>query len=248
MCQLSMLKSLLNDSNLLETQQRLSNKSLPKGIAVLLHGSPGTGKTESVMQIARETDRMIMKVEISQMRSKWYGENERLTKGIFRDYASLNSVCDRTPILLFNEADAIFSTRTSADNSKIDKMENTVQNILLEELEHFSGIMIATTNLAKNFDAAFERRFLFKIRFDKPDISVNARIWKLKMPDMPETDCKTLASKFHFSGGQIDNVVRKNEIHQVIYGDSDSIDTIMDFCKEEEMQKSRAVVGFRQQF
>ena len=246
MHQLSLLKKLLQDANLIETQQRLTNKSLPQGVTILLHGSPGTGKTETVMQIAKETGRLIMKIEMSEVKSMYYGKNEKLAKGIFIDYKNLAKISNRLPILLFNEADAIFSKRTDIDNSSNGRMENAVQNILLDELENFNGILIATTNLTNNFDNAFDRRFLFKICFHKPDQPVIAKIWKLKLPILSDSECEKLANQYCFTGGQIDNIVRKNEIYEVIHGVSQSFDRIVGFCGEEEFRKGKTAVGFRQ--
>src|SRR5690606_22400642 len=109
--------------------------------------------------------------------------------------------CLLKPILLFNEADAIIGKRKEIGSSNVDQTENTIQNILLEELEGFDGIFLATTNLVKNLDAAFDRRFLFKIEFHKPETSIKAKIWNSKMPVLTEDECKMLASRFDFSGG-----------------------------------------------
>ncbi len=244
MKQLGMLKNLLLDSNLSETQNRLVKKGLPRGVSVLLHGSPGTGKTETVMQLAKETDREIMKVEISKSKSMWFGESEKIVKRIFTDYTSFKKECKKVPILLFNEADAIISKRREISNSNTMQTENTIQNIILEEIETFEGILIATTNLVNNLDSAFERRFLFKIKFQIPDISIKTKIWKLKLPNLSKSDCNILASQFDFSGGQIDNIVRKNEIHEIIHGGSVSFKSILDFCNEEMIGNNITRIGF----
>jgi AAA+ superfamily predicted ATPase len=244
MQQLFLLKDVLENRKFKETQTRLSDKNLPKGINVLLHGDPGTGKTEVAKQIAKETQRELIKVEISQSKSKWFGESEKIIKQIFTDYKTYAKDCDRTPILLFNEADAIISKRIENVNSSIAHTENAIQNIILEELENFEGILIATTNLTSNLDTAFERRFLFKIRFQKPDISISASIWKSKLPLLSTQDCRLLAEKFNFSGGQIDNVVRKNEIYEIIHGEKVTLNQLMLFCSEETLVSNRLKIGF----
>src|SRR5690606_12267088 len=175
MSQLEILQKLLQEEKFHETQKRLKNKGLPKGIAVLLHGEPGTGKTEIVKQLAKATDREIMKVEISQSKSMWFGESEKIIKRIFTDYNAYAKECKLTPILLFNEADAIISKRKENSNSNVAQTENSIQNIILEEMENFEGILMATTNLANSLDAAFERRFLFKVPFKKPAKKVRAK-------------------------------------------------------------------------
>ena len=239
-----MLKDLLTDAKFSATQQRLSEKNLSKGVTVLLHGAPGTGKTEMVKQIARETNRQLMKVEISQSKSMWFGESEKIVKRIFTDYKSFAKDCERVPILLFNEADAIISKRGDVGNSGVDQTENAMQNIILEEMENFEGILIATTNLANNFDKAFERRFLFKIHFQKPDVSIRSKIWKSKLPFLASEDCNILAGQFDFSGGQIDNVLRKNEIHEIIHGEKVTMENLVSFCSEETLVSNRVKIGF----
>jgi len=243
--QLNLLKTLLQEYNFKETQNRLQNKGLPKGITALLHGLPGTGKTETVFQVARDTNREIMKIDISQSKSMWFGESEKIIKRIFTDYKAYVKDCERMPILLFNEADAIISKRKLNSNSNVSQTENAMQNIILEELENFEGIFFATTNLAKNLDSAFDRRFLFKIEFRKPEVSVKAQIWNSKLPSLSAADSETLANLFDFSGGQIDNIVRKNEIHDVIHGIPVNFNNILDFCKTESLLKSNNIkIGF----
>ncbi len=245
--QLELLQTLLEEDNLRTTQERLVQKALPKGVTALLHGAPGTGKTETVLQIAKATNREIMKVDISASRSMWFGESEKIIKQVFKDYKSYAKKQSLTPILFFNEADAIIAKRKEANTSNVSDTENRIQNILLEEIENFEGILIATTNLATNMDTAFERRFLFKIEFQKPGVKAKSQIWKSKMPQLPDEDCELLASQFDFSGGQIDNIVRKNEINEIIYGNKVNVKTLVDFCKEEMLsnQFSRTQIGFK---
>lgn len=245
--QLELLQTLLEEDNLRTTQERLVQKALPKGVKALLHGAPGTGKTESVLQIAKATNREIMKVDISASRSMWFGESEKIIKQVFKDYKSYAKKQRLTPILFFNEADAIIAKRKEANSSNVSDTENRIQNILLEEIENFEGILIATTNLATNMDTAFERRFLFKIEFRKPSITAKSEIWKSKIPQLSEEDCELLASQFDFSGGQIDNIVRKNEINEIIYGNKLNVKTLVEFCKDETMSNrvERRAIGFK---
>lgn len=244
MSQLETLKTLLQEDKLIETQTRLINKGLSKGIAVLLHGVPGTGKTEIVKQLAKATDREIMKVEISQLKSMWFGESEKIIKRIFANYKDFTKECKQTPILFFNEADAIFSKRKENSNSNVAQTENAIQNIILEEFENFEGILMATTNLVNNLDTAFERRFLFKVPFKKPSKNVRAEIWKSKLPHLDNVSCQLLAEKFEFSGGQIDNINRRCEIHEIVHGTIANLEQIQLFCNEESINSKSTKIGF----
>jgi hypothetical protein len=244
--QLDLLRQLLHEDRYAETQVRLKEKGLPKGITALLHGVPGTGKTETVYQIAKATDREIVKVEISQSKSMWFGESEKKIKRIFTDYKLFAKECRRMPILMFNEADAIISKRRESSASGVSQTENAIQNILLEELENFEGIFFATTNLAGNLDDAFERRFLFKIEFKKPELEVKAKIWNSKLSGFSEEEYLSLAEQFDFSGGQIENIIRKNEMHEIIHGKQVSFKNIVDFCQAEFLNKNpESKIGFK---
>lgn len=243
--QIETLQKLLNDEQYKLTQERLKSKGLPKGITILLHGAPGTGKTEIAKQFARETNRDLIHVNISQSKSKWYGESEKLVKRIFESYNNYAKECNRMPILFFNEADAIISKRQEVTGRNTDQTENAIQNILLEELENFEGILIATTNLANNLDKAFERRFLFKIKFQQPTIPIRSQIWKLRLPELAQSEANYLADAFDFSGGQIDNIIRKKEINEVLHGATICFDQIISFCKEEILNHKLTAIGFK---
>lgn len=247
--QIDMLAHSLENKNLIETQKRLEKKGLPQGVAVLLYGAAGTGKTESVYQLAKKTNRKVYHVDISESKSCWFGESEKLIKRIFTNYRNMCESCIRhkenIPILLFNEADAIISKRKDVGSSNVAQTENAIQNIILEQMETLEGIMIATTNLCNNMDSAFERRFLFKIKFDKPGIKERLHIWKNKLPLLTDEEAKLLASKFDFSGGEIDNIVRKCEIDEIINGALPDIQKIEELCKNEKLSGPEArKVGF----
>ena len=239
------LKELLDEKKLMEIREQLKNKGWGLGFTCLFYGAPGTGKTESVLQIARESGRDIMQVDISSTRNKWYGETEKQIKKIFTDYKDLVKQSKKTPILLFNEADAILSVRSElgSDSSSIGKTENAIQNILLQEMETFDGILIATTNLTNNLDAAFERRFLYKIKFEKPDIEAKGEIWRSLMPMLTKYDAKMLASEFDFSGGEISNIARKCFINELLFNDATTLEQIKEVCGQEKLTK-RVRIGF----
>lgn len=243
--QLSLLRNSLDKDYYEGLRARLEENNLPKGIAVLLYGEPGTGKTESVMQIAKATGRAIMHVDISETKTCWFGESEKLIKKVFTDYRRLCEKSEVKPILLFNEADAVFSKRKDVNSGSVAQTENAIQNIILEEIENLDGILIATTNLADNLDGAFERRFLFKIRFDKPTVEAKRNIWMSKLPSLSVEDANTLASSYEFSGGQIDNIVRKALMQEVINGEKPTLNSLVTMCGEDKISKnSTRRIGF----
>ena len=234
--QIDELNNFLDDKQFVQIQQRMADNGFRTGFACLFYGAPGTGKTETVYQLARTTGRSIMLVDVPQIKSKWVGDSEKNIKALFDRYRMLANRSVLTPILLFNEADAIFGVRKNGAENAVDKMENTIQNIILQEMENLHGIMIATTNLESNLDNAFERRFLYKVKFEKPDATVRSRIWQVMIPELSDTDAMTLAKAFDLSGGQIENVARKNTINNILHGDSsDRLDTLMGYCKDETL-------------
>lgn len=228
------LSHLLSEERYGGIKKALEEKGMRSGFTCLFYGDPGTGKTETVYQLARATGRDIIMADVSKLKSMWVGESEKNLKSLFSRYRRLVRESKVTPILLFNEADAIFGIRRSGAESAVDKMENSLQNIILQEMEDLKGIMIATTNLSENFDEAFERRFLYKVRFEKPSAKVKAQIWKSMMPELSYIDAQYLSGKFELSGGQIENIVRKKTIQSILQGKEPDIDEILRFCCEEE--------------
>ena len=247
--EITRLTSSLMEENLARIQAGLSEKGLPKGIAVLLYGAPGTGKTETVYQIARTTGRKILHVDISSSKSCWFGESEKNIKRVFTDYKNLCKSCrgekgGRTPILLFNEADGILSKRKDVTSGNVAQTENAIQNIILEEMESLEGILVATTNLADNLDAAFERRFLFKIRVENPSADAKQKIWKSKLDWLSESDARAFANDYDLSGGQIDNIVRKITMDEVLTGKLPDMDALVTMCRNEKLGSSEHRIGF----
>ena len=140
-------------------------------------------------------------------------------------------------VILFNEADAIIGIRKQGAQNAVDKMENSIQNIILQEMETLDGIMIATTNLTQNLDSAFERRFLYKIKFEKPVATVRQRLWQSMMPTLSDADAHTLATGYDFSGGQIENISRKATINAILHGEeSNSLSQLTTYCNAERLE------------
>ena len=243
---LSQLRSMLAPEQFDNICNRLDKKGMRKGFACLFYGAPGTGKTETVLQLARQTERDIMQVNISEINSKWVGESEKNIKALFDRYRRLVKKSERAPILFFNEADALINKRNANAERAVDKMENAMQNIILQEMESLDGIMIATTNLTSNMDSAFERRFIYKIEFEKPSLEAKQSIWRSMLPTLSESDAMMLAMKYDFSGGQIENIARKQTVEEILTGNEFDINRIIEFCNAERLSNStvRSRIGF----
>ena len=244
--QVEQLKELMSQERLNDIRARMKDKGLRTGFTCLFYGGPGTGKTETVYQIARESGRDLFIVDVSQIKSCWVGESEKSIKKVFDKYREAVKDGGITPILLFNEADAVFGIRQEGAESAVDKMENSIQNIILQEMEDLDGILIATTNLTTNLDKAFERRFLYKIRFERPSREARVSIWRAMMPSLSEEEAKILANNYDFSGGQIENIVRKREIQSIIDSTEPGFNDVLSFCSEEVIGNGtgRRRIGF----
>ena len=237
--QMAQLESLLQEDRFAAVQENLVKHGMRRGFACIFYGAPGTGKTESVLQLARKTGRGIMMVDVPSLRDKYVGETEKNTKAIFDKYRKFCKNSKLAPILLFNEADAVLCKRNEGATGSVDKMENAMQNIILQEMENLEGIMIATTNLTGNLDTAFERRFLYKVEFPKPTPNESQHIWHAMLPEISEVEAFELAKQYAFSGGQIENIARKQPVNAVLTGeDKVSMEAIKDACKTELFNNS----------
>jgi len=228
--------------------ERLREKNVPSGIAILLHGAPGTGKTETVYQIARRTGRDIYQVDISEIKSMRYGESKKMIKNVFDKYRKMVEVKECTPILLLNEVDGIFSRRRESPTSTVDQTYQTkhaIQNIILQELEDLKGILIATTNMASSLYKAFEYRFLFDIQFEIPTIQSRQQIWKNKLPTLADKDISYISGNFDLSGGQIDNITRKYLMKEVIRDQPPSLDELINYCADEIILSESTRIGYK---
>ena len=244
--QIDELRSFLIPERYAEICSRMRENGFRSGFTCLFYGAPGTGKTETVYQLARQTGRSIMTVNVEEIKSKWVGDSEKNIKDIFDRYRQAVQRSELAPILLFNEADGIIGIRREGATSAVDKMENSIQNIILQEMENLDGILIATTNLTQNLDPAFERRFLYKICFERPDASVREKIWHTMLPTLSPSECTALASAYDLSGGQMENVARKFSINSILYGNEKSaMDVLHAYCNAERLDnQTHRRIGF----
>ncbi|ELJ9037232.1 AAA family ATPase [Campylobacter upsaliensis] len=216
---------------------------------IIFYGPPGTGKTMSAFGVAKAMKKAVLSFDCSKILSKWVGESEQNVRKIFDTYKNIANSCKQSPILLLNEADQFLSTRIEGGSGS-DKMHNQMQNIFLEQIERFSGVLIATTNFLESLDSAFSRRFDLKIEFKKPDFKDRLKMWEKFLPqnaDFEETfELETLA-KYELSGAQILMVVKNTALKTAI--SKDGIFTMRAFLEsiqkelEGSFDKSK-IVGF----
>ncbi|MDD2448774.1 MAG: ATP-binding protein [Sulfurimonas sp.] len=184
---------------------------------IIFYGHAGTGKTMTAYSLAKSLKRQVLAFDCSKILSMYVGESEKNVRKIFDTFYDLSEKTKTEPILLLNEADQFLSSRSSGATSGSEQMHNQMQNIFLEQIENFKGMLIATTNLLENIDKAFSRRFNYKIEFKKPDEAQRLSLWKKMLPkNAPYAENFDVVelSKYSLTGGQI-NLIVKNTAYKI---------------------------------
>ena len=182
----------------------------PTGTALAFNfaGPPGTGKTICAEAIAHSLGLRLLVVRYAELESLWMGETPKNVAATFR------AAREEGAVLLFDEADAIATRRSTVIDHGVQRESNTVVSVLLQELERFNGVVIFATNLAENFDPAFERRIRTHVLFEMPGAVEREQIWRVQMhpsrtPLAGDVDFRSLAADYAVSGGDIRNAVLK---------------------------------------
>ena len=211
------------DKNVINRLRQWGIKDKKKGIEakIIFYGVAGTGKTLTALALAKSLKKEVLSFDCSKILSMYIGESEKNVRNIFDKYYELRTQTKSEPVLLLNEADQFLSSRAQGGMSSSDKMHNQMQNIFLEQIEKFDGILIATTNLLENLDKAFSRRFNYKIEFIKPNKNQRIELWKKLLPtNLPldkDFSIEELA-KYELTGGQIELVI-KNTAYKIAVSD-----------------------------
>ncbi len=205
---------------------------------IIFYGAAGTGKTMTAYSLAKSLKRQVLAFDCSKILSMYVGESEKNVRKIFDTFYDLCEKTKTEPILLLNEADQFLGARSSGASSGADQMHNQMQNIFLEQIEKFRGVLIATTNLLENIDKAFSRRFNYKIEFKKPNKEQRVELWKkmlpLHAPYEEGFDLNELAS-YSLTGGQISLII-KNTAYKVAVRE-EPLFALEDF--EQEIKKEK---------
>jgi SpoVK/Ycf46/Vps4 family AAA+-type ATPase len=181
----------------------------PTGTALAFNfaGPSGTGKTICAEAIAHQLGKRLLLVRYAELESMWFGETPKNVAAIFR------MAEEEDAVLFFDEADAIAARRSTDVTQGMQRESNTTVNVMLQELERFNGVVIFATNLAANFDPAFERRIRTHVLFELPEAEERAQIWRVQLHDRTpladDVDFHELAARFAVSGGDIRNAVLK---------------------------------------
>lgn len=238
------LLRLIKPTKFKEFKRKMPTQGRMSGLTILFHGAPGTGKTELALQLARQTGRALFRLDVTQIMSKWVGDSEKNLKTQFQEYKRALQYLKPEPILLLNECDGLLMRRMAV-NSSVDQMHNALQNILLEELENFDGILIATTNMTRNLDDAFERRFLYKVQFDLPEHAVAVTLWKQAVPTLKLQEAEWLASRYKLSAAEIYNIARKLAVQALLNQRTGEFELIRRLCDSEKWShQSSHLLGF----
>jgi len=228
------------DKNVINRLRQWGIKDKRKGIEakIIFYGVAGTGKTLTALAMAKSLKKDVLSFDCSKILSMYVGESEKNVRSIFDKYYELREQTKSEPVLLLNEADQFLSGRSTGSGSGSDKMHNQMQNIFLEQIEKFDGILIATTNLLENLDKAFSRRFNYKIEFIKPNKKQRLELWEKLLPsNLPlskDFDMNELV-KYDLTGGQIELVI-KNTAYKIAVS-SEPIFNVKDF--EEQITKEQ---------
>ncbi|MEA1892276.1 MAG: ATP-binding protein [Campylobacterota bacterium] len=214
---------------------------------IIFYGTAGTGKTMTAYSLAKSLKRQVLAFDCSKILSMYVGESEKNVRKIFDTFYELSEKTKTEPILLLNEADQFLGSRSSGVTTGADQMHNQMQNIFLEQIENFRGMLIATTNLLENIDKAFSRRFNYKIEFKKPNKAQRLVLWEKMLPKNAPYETRFNSKKlaeYSLTGGQI-NLIIKNTAYKVAVMD-EPLFSLNDFVSEIKKEKDANFDGEKQ--
>jgi hypothetical protein len=242
--QIELLKKVLNPSNFKKFIKQARKNGDYAGAIILLSGGPGTGKTELAKQLALETHRDLLTFQVAQQRNMYLGESEKAIQSVFDDYKRVSKRMDNSPILFFNEADSVFGNRSNHQSS-VSQTENTIQTILLNELETFEGILICTTNVPDKFDEAFNRRFLMHIVIDNPDEQIRKELLLQIFPTISLNEAKRMAYEYTFTAAELGKFKKQWDLQKITGMQKGNIETnLSSFLSQLKITQKTNPIGY----
>ena len=209
-----------------------------RGVAALFYGSPGTGKTMAAGCIGVDLGMEVFQIDLSKIVDKYIGETEKNLGRVFEEGSRAQA------ILLFDEADSLFSKRTQVKSST-DRYANLEVNFLLQMIESYEGISILTSNFPESIDDAFKRRIRFKVEFAFPKKDERVELWKVmipqKAPMSDDVDFELLAADYELSGAHIKNVVLRAASMAAQAGTAMDMDTFVRAANREYHEMGKIV-------
>jgi|GEM_PF-6391756 len=227
-----------------EVLGELQERGLKSSLSILLYGESGVGKSELARQVARSSGRYMVKLSYTKVCGAYVGETEKLTVELFRALSYMEALLSKAPILYIDEADSILCKRVDVRYSN-DAFLNNTQDIYLQELERYRGILIAATNTTANIDPAFDSRILLKVEIHSPDAQTRKRILLGKLPELDEKLAREIAGEFPLTGRQIDNLSSMVLAMKVLRGRMPLREEIRGICLREAEASRRATLDSR---
>ncbi|MBM3442837.1 MAG: AAA family ATPase [Bacteroidetes bacterium] len=222
-----------------------------KSVKVLIDGPSGTGKTQTILNLAKKSSAIIYEVG-HQLKNPYVGMTEAAYAGMFKEYYQC---CDKfskqgkTVWFVINEFEGLVAKRIAAERAA-DFMVSTATSIFLKETDSskFRGVMLCTSNHIDHVDSAVMRRMTIKINMVEPDKQTQHKIFASRFSFLHESEIKQLCTPYSLTGASIENVFEKYTLMRKIgqLENKRPIDLLHDICSQEISLKSpaRNPIGF----
>ncbi|WP_299189518.1 ATP-binding protein [uncultured Aquimarina sp.] len=236
--QIKEIETWLNYNDIVLNDWNMKSRIKP-GYRILFSGPPGTGKTLTATLLGKFTGKDVYRIDLSMIVSKYIGETEKNLSKLF------DKAKNKSWILFFDEADAIFGKRTNVRDAH-DKYANQEVSYLLQRIEAHPGLVILASNFKNNIDTAFTRRFQSIIEFENPSYKERLSLWKKNLPDKIALDksisLEEVSKKYALTGANIINVVQYICLRTIASKhESILLETMLEGIKKEYLKEGKMV-------